>query len=1300
MAIPLTDTFGFTPNKPNIDKRYLANNGQPYTSVSAAETALASRLVETCIGLTVLVADENDPDYPKAKEYWVQPKGTTPVTYGFVEKGAGTTDYAALDNKPTISDGGQGSAQIPLSGNIKVTASTASGENAGVTITQGQSEGEIAMNFTLPKGADGANGAKGDTGEQGPTGPQGIQGMSAFEVWKETTGRTTATEPEYIADLQTKVAKWIPVAYEALSPAPFIGDTVTFSTTPSNPIDGAIVIMPNAASNATATMMFAVSSDGQTPATYTYTYIGDMDNVDVTGLLGQSDVDGTQLKNPTAGQVAKAEDVMPLSVKLKGITLEESKVVIESGVNFFDESYIKPSDGKIYASTGSPANGVLCVPVTGVKEVRFLGFRKAGTTSGGGSAYGFSDTQLTTENKDTFSLPEWTEYGNGATADKSDEYIVSVPEGMNYFVCTIRKYNNSAMTIDSFYCYLQTGESVNDRLAHFEPDEKLSTTSEKPIANKTVTKFLFDNFTKDVERGRNGEYDTYTSPIKQNGDLYAGGQNAANVEWYPVRPNKTYIVNTWQVKTGSWDCAYAGFYNLPAPLFAKSDIVADNVCKGKDGDDTKPYTYRDDSILGDTTYLQNVILTAPEGANYLILVARKINGVVVTRTSCKEVGVENENNVNADIDISKNTLTPTPNAMLLKNVLKNQNRNYYIEEVDINSLSGANSYNLKSYIDRKIATIPQGKHFMLWTDAHIDYVSYGEKTGIWQNAVPVMAYIKEKLGIQYIINGGDSLGVSNSKYKAAAIIEKYMNECYEAFGRGMINVFGNHDFNAPASTKYPNISTSDTYINDVEGWKRMFLPMELYGDAVYAEDVLKNINDLYEEEELITEEQRDRLVAWAKMTYYIDDKRQKIRYFVVVGDDPATIARSLIHGSSANFMPFIDFFANALINIPKDYDVCLVSHQLLSNTQKQHNNPWYAFYKVLSGYKTKTTVRLGNGTLNYDANIFYNYVKTTVDSVNKYYAKYITSHSFDDNGKRTYDMSSHQGSGRVFAVGGHYHVDRAAFVSLANGVFDKTRFDGEGGINGDTSDGNILYDLEVPSNNAYAEAWADAILNIEFHCTTIGGAERDDKAFMIVHRYKKNGVWIEDPNVYSGADWTGNEVKVYGDYYGHRKSIMWPIGGPETYKTADGLGTPFESVSAAEQSFPTSLDNWVGTKILIKESESAQVKVYHVVEKEEGGTTTYSIELLNYGRGTFGHYFDDATNNEVLADDSPLSINRNGNVNEICCDVITITDDNHVVCTRFGAGFDRDYKLPSIPSYSIYAESSETTEQTTENAGE
>ena len=195
------------------------------------------------------------------------------------------------------------------------------------------------MAFTLEKGTDGVNGTNGTNG---------VDGKSAFEVWKDTTNRPTATEPEYIADLQTKVAKWIPVAYEATAASATIGDTVTFTTAPSNPIDGAIVIMPNAASSATATMMFAVSEDTNTQGSYIYTYIGNL-NVDTTGLLGIADVDGTGLVNPLPNALAKAEDVK--KKKLDKIVYNSVYTELTKEQGYPVDGYIQITNGREISSS-------------------------------------------------------------------------------------------------------------------------------------------------------------------------------------------------------------------------------------------------------------------------------------------------------------------------------------------------------------------------------------------------------------------------------------------------------------------------------------------------------------------------------------------------------------------------------------------------------------------------------------------------------------------------------------------------------------------------------------------------------------------------------------------------------------------------------------------------------------------------------------------------------------------------------------------------------------------------------------
>lgn len=318
---------------PSVDGRYVAANGKPFTSVSNAESALngfPSKLSESCVGLTVLVADENDPDYPKAKEYWVQPKGTTPETYGLVEKGAGTTDYADLDNKPTISDGGQGSAQIPLSGNVKVTATAAtSGQATGVAVTA--ENGGITMAFTLEKGTD---------------------GKSAYQQWLDEGN--TGDETDFLNSLKAHVSRFIPIATEAGATSLEVGDTYAFSNV-TNPTDGAMLLMPNGDTTTPKTLMFSVTSNGDTPETFTYTYVGEL-AISTEGFLSSNKI-VQDLTTGGAGNVPSAEAVKGLKEDLYGrTTVEETAVNIE-GLPTYPRQFYYVADGDLEARAYSCISG-------------------------------------------------------------------------------------------------------------------------------------------------------------------------------------------------------------------------------------------------------------------------------------------------------------------------------------------------------------------------------------------------------------------------------------------------------------------------------------------------------------------------------------------------------------------------------------------------------------------------------------------------------------------------------------------------------------------------------------------------------------------------------------------------------------------------------------------------------------------------------------------------------------------------------------------------------------------------------
>ena len=473
MATRVDTTVKSRSNRANLDENY-KNGNSPYSSINEAKNKIFgdNSIEEKHTGLTVLVKESG---WTEAKEYWVQPLDTTPVTYGFVEKGAGTTDYNELDNKPTISDGGQGSTQIPLSGNVKVTASTASGKTAGVTVTPGQTTGEIEMNFTLPKGNDAYEvylekykeehsgstdgvmskaewlaSLKGDTGNDGSDGQDGSDGHNPC------LGRYNALPT--VADLPE---------------TPRVGDY--------------IYVDDKSDQTNVVTTLYKYDATSQTG--FDQGTVVDVSNLTFNSgesVTGTS-IDGTGLANPAPNALAKAWDAMQLAAKLEGVTASETKVTLISDTNFFDGKYVKNNKTIQTSSTptGGVANGILIVDVSNAKKIRFLGFERATPTTAG---YGFSANPIDPTTTDV-QLDYAVAFNGEADSARVVEIEVAVPEGMNYFACTIYKYGtptDAVMTLESFYCYLYSGDNIIDEITKVDKKIGYYNVSFSLIAGKAI----------------------------------------------------------------------------------------------------------------------------------------------------------------------------------------------------------------------------------------------------------------------------------------------------------------------------------------------------------------------------------------------------------------------------------------------------------------------------------------------------------------------------------------------------------------------------------------------------------------------------------------------------------------------------------------------------------------------------------------------------------------------------------------------------------------------------------------------
>ena len=194
----------------------------------------------------------------------------------------------------------------------------------------------------------------------------------------------------------------------------------------------------------------ADETNPQSPV-YTWISIGTV-NVNLKFDSGESinnvKIDDTQLDHPTSNALAKAEDVLKLKAKLKGVTVDENKS------NFtFGDGYIN-NLGEI---TGSTTEAHAEITLTDeIKYVRFLGLVISSEASSAIKtySYAFYDT-----NNEVIGVKRYDRVESVTSGNVSDkhEYVISVPDNAVKFMCSVGSKNR-----DNFYCYLQSGNNIID----------------------------------------------------------------------------------------------------------------------------------------------------------------------------------------------------------------------------------------------------------------------------------------------------------------------------------------------------------------------------------------------------------------------------------------------------------------------------------------------------------------------------------------------------------------------------------------------------------------------------------------------------------------------------------------------------------------------------------------------------------------------------------------------------------------------------------------------------------------------
>ena len=215
------------------------------------------------------------------------------------------------------------------------------------------------------------------------------------------------------------------------------------------------------------------------------------------------------------------------------------------------------------------------------------------------------------------------------------------------------------------------------------------------------------------------------------------------------------------------------------------------------------------------------------------------------------------------------------------------------------------------YLESKIASIPDGKHFFFITDTH------------WPNnqkhSTQLMSYIGARLGIKHVLFGGDAINNNSTKYLAYQVLASYVNENKAMFGKNFLYCLGNHDNNLAnqSGTSEEKQAFVIPYLN---------IHALTYNGSVNYYDASADLTGI-----VTDEADYANMVAYFKNCYYLDDAQNKIRYIVyntgTTGDEANLAHKYFGVGNVSESMLCVEWMYRTLMSTPSGYDVVVVGHE-------------------------------------------------------------------------------------------------------------------------------------------------------------------------------------------------------------------------------------------------------------------------------------------------------------------------------------------------------------------------------------
>ncbi len=336
-----------------------------------------------------------------------------------------------------------------------------------------------------------------------------------------------------------------------------------------------------------------------------------------------------------------------------------------------------------------------------------------------------------------------------------------------------------------------------------------------------------------------------------------------------------------------------------------------------------------------------------------------------------------------------------------------------------------------SYLEEKIQSVPEGKHFIFVTDTHWRYNA--------KKSPALINYVRKRLGVPYVIFGGDAMhrpankdtetpigsGIwrlyslqwhtpSESRIRAQTELSEYCTIMKERFGDHFLFVTGNHDL---------GLANLDMGKPTGCGWQTSDIPIarvpyqdiireahtSLKDRAVYDEQGLQDVNVL----STISDDEKEELKAYIKQSYYVDDNINQLRYIITYTGQGGIfdgVASSIFGLSGSDCLcSELKFIGTALMTLPVGYDVVIAGHWFYKRTDSKPFIGTQWLLQMITAYKegVSFSIRERGDTL-------------------PNFSTWMNASS------RVRDFSTLAYRGRILLIAGHNHTDHAEVLTQSS----------------------------------------------------------------------------------------------------------------------------------------------------------------------------------------------------------------------------------------------------------------------------